>query len=566
MNIGMKNIYSKIQTLFLFLMCMGIFSSCEDIFDDLSKNPNQQDVNGFYSTPENINKGVIGIYGYISTPRNLGASGIVTMISRGDETSSVSDYGVPGEYSVRFTPSFYTVVEPFQLMYTAAAQACQMVEIIPSVDFSDEQRKNAYLGEAYFLRAFAHFYLFLNYRNIPLIKQLPKSPNEYKPQATPQESWDFIISDLINAKQLLPKAGYWESKYKGRVTSGSAAALLGMAYLYRSGIERNYGGSTETYYNEAAEVLGEIINKKHGEYKLVDDYSWNFDVAHENNEESLFEIQFLGDIVNTDFNPGLASSGLFNDFRGLMPPIPAGGSANSSGPQVAHDWLYNKFVASVDANGNTDPRMFGTLVFDDKATEISPRNGYEVILLNDKNWEETYGEKGLGAVNDQAGKYKCANRKWLDWTLPEKDPGNKNYFFYQRAQGVNWRFIRYSDVLLMYAEAVVSGGKQAGITPLEAINIVRDRVKMPHVSVADMNTIENERILELSCEGHRFYDLLRWGRLENRFTELTQSDPNFKQFNRSDYVGFKANKNEWLPIPIDEIEANPYIKENNPGW
>lgn len=558
--------FEKIYRFTLFVLCLTLLSACENIFDDLSKNPNQQDVKGFYSTPENINKGVIGIYGYISTPRNLGASGIVTMISRGDETSSVSDYGVPGEYSVRFTPSFYTVVEPFQLMYTAAAQACQMIESIPPVQFDNEKQKNAYLGEAYFLRAFAHFYLFLNYRNIPLVRQLPKSANEYKPQASPQESWDFIISDLIQAKSLLPTADYWDSKNKGRVTSGSAAALLGMAYLYRSGIEKHYGGSTETYYDEAAEVLGEIIDKIHGEYKLVDNYGWNFDVAHENNEESLFEIQFLGDIVNTDFNPGLASSGLFNDFRGLMPPIPAGGSANSSGPQVAHDWLYNKFASSVDANGNTDPRMFGTLVFDDKVPAISPRDGYEVVLLNNKNWEQTYGSEGFGAISDLAGKYKCANRKWLDWTLPEKDPGNRNYFFYQRAQGVNWRFIRYSDVLLMYAEAVVSGGRQASITPLDAINQVRDRVDMPRVTVADMNTIENERILELSCEGHRFYDLLRWGKLENRFNELTNSDPNFKQFNRSAYIGFQPNKNEWLPLPIDEIEANPYIIKNNPGW
>ena len=89
---------------------------------------------------------------------------------------------------------------------------------------------------------------------------------------------------------------------------------------------------------------------------------------------------------------------------------------------------------------------------------------------------------------------------------------------------------------------------------------------MPPVATANMNVIENERILELTQEGHRFYDLLRWGKLASRFKELETSDPNFKQYTSSPYLGFQQNKNEWLPIPVDEVEGNPYITENNPGW
>lgn len=73
----------------------------------------------------------------------------------------------------------------------------------------------------------------------------------------------------------------------------------------------------------------------------------------------------------------------------------------------------------------------------------------------------------------------------------------------------------------MYAEAVVMGGKAtANITPLEAINKVRDRVGVPHVTEANMRTIEDERILELTYEGFRFFDLLRWGKVVERFREL----------------------------------------------
>ena len=235
------------------ILAVGLcLSSCEDIFDDLSTNPNQQDVNGFYTTPDNLNKGVLGIYSYITTPRAMGAAGTRLLANRGDESSGRSDYDVPGQYCPSLNSSWYTLVQPFQLFYTAASQACQMIEAIPTVEFEDEELRDAYLGESYFLRAFSHWFLFLNFRNISLMSTLPVSSNDYyRPQASPEEVWDFIIDDLKKAKDLLPKKGFWSGDNLGRVTSASAAALLGKAYLYRSGIEHYYGDSNETYYSEA---------------------------------------------------------------------------------------------------------------------------------------------------------------------------------------------------------------------------------------------------------------------------------------------------------------------------
>ncbi|WP_455592539.1 RagB/SusD family nutrient uptake outer membrane protein [Bacteroides sp.] len=563
----MKTIYYKISALFLGAISLFVTSSCQDVFDELAVNPNQLDVNSFYSTPENINKGILGIYGYLSTPRNLGACAFGMMLTRSDEGCSVADYGVPGAYNSIYTPSYYTIVQPFQLMYTAASQSNQMIEALEKTEFTDRKLHDAYLGEAYFLRAFTHFFLFTNYRNIPLIKQLPKAPNEYKPQATPEEAWDFIIDDLVKAKSLLPSKDYWDATNKGRVTSGSAAGLLGRAYLYRSGIEKYYGNQSKTYYDEAAAVLGEIVDGKHGAYKLVDNYAWNFDIAHENNDESVFEIQFVG-ILNTGFNPGFVDSGLFNDTRAKLPPMGCKTDANSGNAQVMHDWVYDLFVNSKNAQGETDPRMFGSFVFNDNLPTIKRPAGYKVTFLEGNDWAKEFGSATatFGDKMLQAAPYKLASRKWLDWTLPITDDKGWN-FFNGRAQGVNWRFIRYSDVLLMYAEALVMGGKQtASLDALGAVNEVRDRVKMPHVSEATMDVIEQERILELTYEGHRFFDLLRWGKVLKRFQELEKSDPNFKKFSKAEYLGFKENKNEWVPLPIDEIEGNPFIEANNPGW
>lgn len=562
----MKTIWHTIQKAGIGLAAAATLVSCGDIFDELSSNPNQSDVKSFYTTPENCDKGVLGIYGYISTPRNLGACGFGLMLTRSDEGCSVADYGVPGAYNEEFTPSYYSLVQPFQLMYTAASQANQMIESLNQTEFGNQELHDAYLGEAYFLRAFTHFFLFINYRNIPLIKELPKAPNEYKPQADPEETWDFIIGDLLKAKELLPLKDFWDAKNKGRVTRAAACALLGKAYLYRSGIEPRYGTSPKTYYDEAAAAFAEIINGQCGAYRLVNDYAWNFDLAHENNDESVFEIQFVG-VLNTGFNPGFVDSGLFNDVRCKMCIMNKDRNSNSSA-QVMHNWLYDLFVASKTAEGKTDPRMFASFVFNDRVPEIVRPEGLKVNFLEGKDWEAEMGsaEATFGDQYEKAKGYKMCSRKWLDWTLPPTDDAGA-HFFNGRAQGVNWRMIRYADVLLMYAEAVVMGGKAtARLTPLEAINQVRARAGVPAVSNADMETIERERILELTYEGTRFFDLLRWGKAVSRFRELEASDPLFKQFSRAQYMGFRENKNEWLPLPIDEVEGNPYITQNNAGW
>lgn len=551
---------------------VGIFfASCSSVFDELSTNPNQQDVTSFYTTPENVNKGIIGIYSYVTTPRAMGASGTRLMANRGDESSDRTDYGVPGQYCATLTPSWYTIVQPYSLFYTAASQACQMIESIPNVEFSNEDLKNAYLGEAYFWRGFSHWFLLMNFRNIPLMQEFPKSSKDYKPQATPEEAWDFIISDFKKAKELLPNKEFWTGDNLGRVTAASAAAMLGKSYLYRSGIEPKYGTSQQTYYNEAAECFNEIIRGDYGKYRLMDDYNDNFKVATENNDESILEFQFVGDVVNTGFNPGLTNSGCWRDPRGTQPP-----SLISNNAHVIHQWVYDTFVASKDADGYTDSRMFGTLIFDDTASEIHAKPGDKVTVIDGQSFNEYYTKadasgnvtKGFGIVSAQAGKYKSACRKGIDWTLPGKNPGNNMWLGNLRANGLNYPFIRYADVLLMYAECVVSGGKQGILSPIEAVNMVRKRpsVNLPEVSIINMDVIENERILELTQEGHRFYDLLRWGKLPSRFKELENTDPNFKQYTSSTYLGFQENKNEWLPIPVDEVEGNPYITENNPGW
>lgn len=545
----------------------------EEIFEDLAKNPNQESLNEFYTSEVNVNKAVLGLYGYISTPRNLGASGRgLYMHHRSDEMSNTSDYGVPGQYNDKLSTSWYTIAQPWSLMYVAAFGATDVIEQAPTVDFRNQELKDAYIGEAYALRAFAHWFLMVNWRNVPLITQIPENREEYvKPQAEPMDTWNQIIADLQKAKELLPEKGFWDDENKGRLTKASAAALLGKTYLYMTGIENAYGDGGLDFYEEAAAEFGAIINGEFGNYSLTPDYDWNFGVAHENNDESIWEFQFLGDAqINTGFNPGSVTSGLFSDPRSFAPPGFVGATAET----VVHDWVYNAFINSLDNDGKTDRRMFATMVFDDLASVIAipdlNNNGDfaddRLTGVSGMTFEEMYppegGLSGFAVKRETAAPFKATNKKWIDYTLPIDDESGSR-FNNARAHGVNLRFIRYADVLLMYAESVIKGGTASSVSALDALNRVRERANVPLLSSISMDDVKKERVLELSLEGTRGLDLLRWDELDPRFSFLEANDPNFKGFDT--YTGFVPGKNEWLPIPVDEVEANPMVKQN-PGW
>lgn len=334
-----------------------------------------------------------------------------------------------------------------------------------------------------------------------------------------------------------------------------------------------YLTTTKTYYNEAATAFDEIIKGTYGDYELVT-YAHNFNVENENNNESIFEIQFFGDHINTDFEPGQANSSLALDARGIM--LPGTGNGYEG---VVHEWLYDEFTESIDIDGFTDLRMFSTMFFNEKNIKISLRPGTVVTGPGGHTFKEIYPSGDFTSItNDRAHPYKAAIMKGLDIDLKMRNDNSPNNiegvgakvdektYNQPRSHGVNWRYIRYADVLLMYAEAVVSGGTQGAITPADAYNEVRTRANMSTKAAIVLNDIKQERILEFALEGHRYFDLLRWGEVKSRFDELEAEDVNFKTFIADGhYKGFIVGKNEWLPIPIDEMESNP-LAEQNPGY
>ncbi len=562
-----------IKGIALSLVSAMALTACNGVFEDLSINPAQPSMKEYFSTPEAMDEAIMTCYGYIQTQRSFGASASKTMIIRSDEASSNSDYGKPGMYGSSLNSSYYTIMQPFGLIYSCASQATFVIEQIPNVQFPNQQQRDAILGEAYFWRGFCHFFLLTNYRNVSLITKAPEDAKDYVREVNdPETVWDFICSDFQMAETLLPDKGYWKGDKAGRVTAASAASMLGKSYLYRSGIEPKYGHSTTTYYDEAAAAFDRVIRGDYATYRLVE-YGHNFDVAHENNDEAILEIQFLGDVENAAFNPATATSGLAFDPRGIMLP---GTGVGYEG--VVHDWLYEEFKNSIDKDGYTDIRMFSTMFFNDLDPSIKLRPGQRLQGPGGYHFEDMYPSGDFStAANSRTHVYHAAFLKGMDLALPMRNDnptsitgvgsGVKEYIYNQpRAHGVNWRYIRYADVLLMYAEAVVNGGKAGSMTAQNAVQTVRDRANLPEIGGVNMDVIKHERMLEFALEGHRFYDLLRWGDLTERFKELERTDPNFKTFiSDTDFEGFMPNKHEWLPIPIEEMESNPHAIQN-PGY
>ena len=209
----------------------------------------------------------------------------------------------------------------------------------------------------------------------------------------------------------------------------------------------------------------------------------------------------------------------------------------SQGSVTVNKWVFDAFMAQKTKNGKIDPRAYATMIWD---------------YLGAKIYQDDFKAKLIGPdVN------KTYVRKYLNFDKQTSlTPGG---WFYSSN---NRRMIRLADVLLMYAEAQneVSG---SDVNAYAAINRVRARANMaditPGLSKEDFrNAVRNERVLELSLEGDRIFDLLRWGTMADVFI----SHPEYRSNSGGTFI---KGKHEYLPIPANDVNANPKIKQN-PGY
>lgn len=408
----------------------------------------------------------------------------------------------------------------------------------------DEAEKQAkyrdrYLGEAYFLRGFYYFRLARMFGGMPLIDYVIKSSNQWaQTRSTMDETLNFAIKDFKRAENLLWEKDKYSNEELGRATKGAAQAMLLKANLYRADYLRNAGNETEAqkYFAEAAKWGEKVIQSR--QYSLWPNYLDNFRLANENGRESVFEIQYTEEATSDYGGEGYT--------RGTMTTIlqrsrsSAFGEAGWGYDRPTQN-LYNEYEAG-------DARRDETILV---PTDEQIETPAQEIYCGDRMLNRKYAMYNDGT---NGGIYKLAHAT--------RSPKNNIQ-------------IRYADVLLMYAEACCESGDLPSAK--SALKEVRDRAglsQFPYTAVIQGQTvtfndnqedlrkaIRHERRVELAMEGHRWFDLTRWGiAKETMDTYMAGETEEAKEL----YGTFQKGKHELFPIPSKEVDLSGI--EQNPNW
>jgi len=382
--------------------------------------------------------------------------------------------------------------------YQLIFRANLAINNIPGIDM-DEELRNRLVGEAKFLRAYTYFRLVQWFGDIPLVTSSLSQDEYYNQTRTSKEVvYDLIEQDLLDAIAVLPEKSDYPAADLGRATKGAARGMLAKLYMVKQ------------QFADAIVQCDSIILS--GEYMMLTRYSDNFLRVGEHGAESIFEISAVAEQAAIA-GPGATPFNMVQGVRGV-PNLGFGFNRPS-----------DDLVADYEAG---DPRRQATIIY---VGEVLP-DGSTIVQDNPEVLNERYNQKAW--VPAHAG-------------LNDNGPGNI-------------RILRYSDILLLAAEAYNEEGNPG--KALEYLNLVRARARgnnnfiLPDITTMDKTELReilyHERRVELAMEQHRWFDLARWGRLAD-VMPLVQ--PNFV-----------ASKHILLPIPQSEIDLTGGALVQNNGY
>lgn len=388
--------------------------------------------------------------------------------------------------------------------------------ILNNIDVSrqiTEDKRKQYKGEAHFLRALYYFNLVRMFGNVPLITVVQAAGSDLQvPRDSKDKVYNLIISDLKAASEMLPPQ-YEISSDIGRATKGAALGLLAKVYL------------TLENYEETRSTIEKVFALN--VYSLNTRYAYNFDDLRENGPESLFEVQYEKDITAYAEFDILGQGAWHHEYMAPLAPI------NIGGPWGNFGWfhVYPEFVNSYEPG--------------DARKSISV--WCEGDVYQGWRYDPTCSQTGHNV------------KKFLNSNIGTKRSMDSP---------LNFPVLRFADVLLMYAEALNELGETeeacapaATINEGGPLNRVRKRASLPEVSgnqVEIREIIRHERRMELAFEGgHRWFDLVRYDKTGKYAQDFFQSIGK---------TNFTVPKHLLLPVPMDDIDANPNLRPNNPGY
>ncbi|MBT30693.1 MAG: RagB/SusD family nutrient uptake outer membrane protein [Thalassobius sp.] len=373
----------------------------------------------------------------------------------------------------------------------------------------DDDTRNRLIGEAKFLRALFYFDLVRWFGKVPVFDHVVTPTEALEiPRSSVTEVYDLIESDLNDAISVLPES----YTVKGRATSLAAKALLARVYLTKSGPTYNIEGPglDANLYSDALSLLNDVINS--GQFAWVDDYASIFSYDNEGNSDIIFDEQNINDLSTGDRGIGTTlPTDMYDEAYGRTVTTFAGGVPGDSPIRPSES-----FLASFDEDDIRDDFAILPFYIDDNDNQIN---------------------------NEQFVKF-------LDLTELPADRFN---------WGINFPIIRYTDVLMMKAEALLqSGGSQTDIDAI--VNMVRERAGLEAVSDVDLDMLLEERAKEFMAEGLRWHDLVRTGKvLEVMNAWEVEDDASEKIDGVNAYEIIYA-------IPLDQLDVKEGLYEQNDGY
>ncbi|MDA3822736.1 MAG: RagB/SusD family nutrient uptake outer membrane protein [Bacteroidales bacterium] len=508
----MKTILSKI--LILFLMS-SFFCSCEDFLDTSLKGSYTTET--FFVSKENAILAVNAAYRPLSFATDGGEIWVVGD-TRSDDAVKGGDAGDKADAAdiddfVENTNN--GVVATLWGNYYEGITRCNYVIVnvdAMSGDIIDDDLKDRVIAEAKFLRAYYYFHLVNLFGDVPVVLE-PKIASELQiAPSTTIEIYAQIEKDCDDAQKVLPVS--YTNIEVGRATKGAALALLAKSYLYQE---------KWTLAHETAILLTQAPF----EYDLMSNYQQNFNVAYENNVESVFEVQhlskqnpFSGNLLNQAFAPP-ADYGMGEGYYFNLP---------------TQNFVDEFETVNITGTDYADPRLDYTL-----GRENAQLPWIDDTITYSNEWTETgyVAKKMLQPISEIPGN--------------TKGDGDLNY-----------TAIRYADVLLWLAEAYNEDGNPP--MSLLYLNKVRERARdcfqvdenlssfptipaglLNDITVTDQSSlrdiIRHERRCELGFEFHRYFDIMRYGEqyANNVFKDV-------------DYFNYQEHRH--LPYPQRELDTN----------
>lgn len=565
------------------LSLAAIVFACKDSFLDVP--PTGQISSAQLTSKKGLEGSLISVYSHLNGRdwRMASATNWVWGSIRGGDANKGTD---PGDFSdinpiqrFEYLSTQGVLLEAWRGNYEGIARANSLLRLMPAaaadVSAADKTRMTA---EARFLRGHYYFQLKRNFGNTPYVDESVDYGTGIEKVKNDADLWPKIEADLKFAYDNLPET----QSAVGRANKWAAAAYLAKAYLYQK------------KYSEAKTLFDLIIanGKTSGgkKYALVAKYGDVFKASNDNNEESIFAIQNAANTgsvnnafpefdLNYPYNTGPNGPGnccgffqpsfeLANSYRTNTNGLPLlDGTYNSAANALKTDMGLDSKTAFTPDAGNVDPRLDWAV----------GRRGIPFL-----DWQD---HPGADWIRNQPNGGPYSPKKY---TYYKSDVGSlqDNSSWTPGYTAQNFTIIRFADVLLMAAECEVEVGSLA--KALEYVNTVRKRaantagfvtkagapaakyVISEYTAFADKATARTavyfERKLELSGEGHRFYDLVRWGTAN---TEVN----NYLTYESKLLTGalggakFTAGKNELLPIPQDQIDLlGKDILKQNPGY